>query len=264
MSVGVAGQGAKRSKKWAGYESAIAVHGPSGLHWDPRSNFAQPIPAFEMAADRLSRAADAILTGDYDLARELVLYAEIAELVDHAMAIMSKTANPEFIRWRPIDKTALAPRGRVDRRAFPSDILRQMFMRDGWRCRFCGCRVVRKEARDRMRQLLPDAIRWTASYGDHAGFFVLTGVADHAQRHGWGGPTDIDNLVTACQLCNYGRGEYFLEEVGLIDPRTRDPFPADGWDGLERMLKVPRPTLSVEPTSVVGINMGIWAKHLRS
>jgi hypothetical protein len=43
----------------------------------------------------------------------------------------------------------------------------------------------------------------------------------------------LENIVITCGPCNFGRVHYSLEEVGLIDPRTREPVRSK-WDGLER------------------------------
>lgn len=150
------------------YEKALAIHGPSSAHWAPRHNFfVQPVPALDTAADRLFHAANALRAGDYEMAREMVRQAEIPELVDHAVAPIMSTVRPDILRWRPIDATSLPPKGRVDNLSpSPSnrskamvEMLDKMYFRDGWRCRFCGCRVIRPEARDKMKALLPNCIR---------------------------------------------------------------------------------------------------------
>jgi hypothetical protein len=49
-----------------------------------------------------------------------------------------------------------------------------------------------------------------------------------------GGSNDLDNLVTACGPCQYGRGHWLLQECDLEDPRSYPPV-KDGWDGLTRL-----------------------------
>ncbi len=44
--------------------------------------------------------------------------------------------------------------------------------------------------------------------------------------------------MTACWTCQFGKDRYSLEELGLLDPRDRQPA-KDGWDGLERLLRRP-------------------------
>ncbi|MEL0166487.1 MAG: HNH endonuclease [Pseudomonadaceae bacterium] len=57
---------------------------------------------------------------------------------------------------------------------------------------------------------------------------------DHVVPHSHGGANDLDNLVVTCAACNFGKMEYTLDELGLIDPRTIPPIQSS-WDGLERV-----------------------------
>ncbi len=84
---------------------------------------------------------------------------------------------------------------------------------------------------------MPEVIRWGARSNErHAAFFALSASVDHLVPHARGGDGSLGNLVTACQSCNLGRGGWLIEEVGLIDPRTRPPA-IDAWDGLDRVLR---------------------------
>ncbi len=56
---------------------------------------------------------------------------------------------------------------------------------------------------------------------------------DHIVAHARGGDNSIDNMVITCAPCNYAKWNYLCEEIGLIDPRTREPMRST-WDGLER------------------------------
>ena len=86
-----------------------------------------------------------------------------------------------------------------------------------------------------MRAVLPGAIAWGESRGIyHEAFYALTAVPDHVVPHAHGGGNDLENLVTACWPCNFGRGSWSLGEVGLFDPRLRPPV-VDEWDGLGRL-----------------------------
>lgn len=200
----------------------------------PRTCFLPPIPELDIAADLLADAADALLAAQPERAGRLLRQADMPVLRDYALRIMGRED-----RWihRRRDVPGLpAATARVGRRMPPAAMERALYARDGWRCRFCGCRVVVKPARDRMRRLLRDAIRVDVAARDyHAAFLALTAVPDHVVPHSHGGGNDLDNLVTACWPCNNGRGAYRLEEMGLADPRSRPPL-VDAWDGLSRLL----------------------------
>lgn len=58
---------------------------------------------------------------------------------------------------------------------------------------------------------------------------------DHLVPHARGGNNDLKNIVITCAPCNYGRWNKLVEEVGLRDPRDREPVQST-WDGLERFL----------------------------
>jgi 5-methylcytosine-specific restriction endonuclease McrA len=60
-------------------------------------------------------------------------------------------------------------------------------------------------------------------------------VADHVVPHRLGGPTGLENLVSACPTCNYGKSWYTIEQLEIVDPRSREPH-RDQWDGLAALL----------------------------
>jgi 5-methylcytosine-specific restriction endonuclease McrA len=62
------------------------------------------------------------------------------------------------------------------------------------------------------------------------------GSHDHVLPLSYGGSNDLGNLVTACWVCQFGRGEWLIEDVRVSDPREREPL-RDEWDGLLRILK---------------------------
>jgi 5-methylcytosine-specific restriction endonuclease McrA len=202
--------------------------------WAPRACFLPPIPEVDRAAELLAEAADALLAANCALALERLRQADMPVVSNYATMIMGRY-DLNIHRKRNID-IDLQKGVRVKQRMPSPQVERSMYSRDGWRCRFCGCRVVLKPARDRMAKLLPGAIRLGPRAQDcHAAFLALSAVPDHIIPHTYGGTNDLDNLVTACWPCNNGRGSLTLNEVGLIDPRSRPPL-VDGWDGLGRML----------------------------
>lgn len=59
---------------------------------------------------------------------------------------------------------------------------------------------------------------------------------DHVLPHARGGNNDLSNVVITCAPCNFGRMDKLMEEIGVIDPRTRKAVDTD-WDGLERLIQ---------------------------
>jgi HNH endonuclease len=114
---------------------------------------------------------------------------------------------------------------------------RALHGRDGYHCRFCGIPVIHPDIRKYLHKLYPEAIPWGKSNAtQHAGFQCLWLQYDHVVPHSAGGENTLDNLVITCSACNYGKMNYTLEELGLMDPRG---FPAiqSQWDGLERVKR---------------------------
>lgn len=115
----------------------------------------------------------------------------------------------------------------------------QLLKRDGHFCRFCGIPVIRKEVRNKLHHIYPNAIPWGRSNNEqHAGFQALWVQYDHIIPHARGGQTTLENLIITCAPCNYGRMNYLLEEVGLTLKDKENPNPTS-WDGLERLFSTP-------------------------
>jgi 5-methylcytosine-specific restriction endonuclease McrA len=133
----------------------------------------------------------------------------------------------------------------------PPAIALDIYRRDGFRCRYCGCRIVAPQAQNIIAALLPGAVSWGSRDIElNAAFYTLKGVLDHVVPHANGGTSDPENIVVSCQPCNYGKGNYFLEQLGLLDPRLRNPI-VDDWDGLLRVLPLRPPASRHPPKRIV-------------
>ncbi len=216
-----------------------------------RACLAVPIPEAELAAGLLEQAADALLAGMSELARDRIRQADMPALRAFALDVMGG-------RWPAIPQRctiiADATAGRVPKRMPGAAETAIVLARDGWHCRFCGVRVIEPSIRDAMRRALPGAIPWKGpDRTKHAAFLALTASIDHVVPHSRGGHSTPDNLVTTCWPCNFGRGDGRLEEYGLRDPRERAPI-LNGWDGLRR-LRLYRPAM---PEAVADRSAEAW------
>jgi 5-methylcytosine-specific restriction endonuclease McrA len=202
-----------------------------------RNCFLPPIPELEEVAGILGNAADAILGGDLTEAKRLLIAANNPVIFNFAQQIMGPT-NPSIHGSPPRRPATQAVSGI---RMPQPRVQREIFQRDGWRCRFCGCRVVWAAARTVIGRVLPGTIPWpSTNVGRHSAFFALEASLDHIVPHSRGGNNDPFNLVAACQPCQFGRNDWTLEEVGLLDPWERPPI-IDRWDGLTRLEPLLRP-----------------------
>ena len=87
-----------------------------------------------------------------------------------------------------------------------------------------------------LNKIFPDVARWGRRNNDkHRGLSILESSIDHLIPHNRGGDNNPQNLVTACGPCQFGRGGWTIEEVGISDPLARNPI-IDSWDGLRRIL----------------------------
>lgn len=119
----------------------------------------------------------------------------------------------------------------------PARFERQVFKRDSYTCRYCGLRVIAKEVLVAFEKAVGTAeFRTVGSnlqqHGIVHGFKL---VADHVLPFKRGGRTAMENLITACPGCNYGKYHFTLKQLGLDDPFKRDPA-SNGWDGLTSLV----------------------------
>ena len=203
----------------------------------PRHCLRDPIPEIFQAAELLDRAVDAHLAGDHGKAGRLIAEADMPEVREWVESLWGSTA-PENHRVRTVEGAPpkLNESDRDPKQKADKAQERALIERDGYRCRFCGIPVVRKEIRTAMRRHYGNELPWGCRNSkQHAAFQCLWLQFDHLLPHSRGGRTDLDNLIVTCAPCNNGRSEWILEEVGLIDPRTRLALRTE-WDGLERFV----------------------------
>lgn len=189
--------------------------------------------AHAKAADLLAASADALLVEDRIRAAQLLVLADLPAINEHVMRLVSKmTLEIHRSTKRPVP---LPKDQRHPARMPPASVEWQIYERDGWRCRFCGMKVISRKARGVFVQAFPDETHWQVPEFDrHFALYALASSLDHVVPHSRGGINSEDNFVTACYGCQFGRGEWLLEEVEIEDPRLHPPV-VDGWDGLARL-----------------------------
>lgn len=194
-----------------------------------------PPPQIADAARYLDAAVTAHLYRDTSLADQLIRAADIPDIYRWLKPIWADSdlhlRLPHAARTPSVRKD-LRVKVRMPSRA-EKDLIHQ---RDGYVCRFCGIPVIRPETRARIRQAYPASLRWGRKEAQqHAAFQAMWAQYDHVLPHALGGTNDLDNIVLACAACNFGRGGYSLEDVGVEDPRQR-AIAKSHWDGLERFI----------------------------
>lgn len=200
----------------------------------PRRSFLQPIPEFSTAADLLGQAADAFLANDREKCAELLVLSDLRPLREFSY-LVAGPINPQIHRQSRNPQyqaiSVLPPRMPT------AATCRYVFTRDGWRCRYCESRVISSKARDVFRRVFPvQARRGRTNEDNHFGLATLTATVDHILPYRRGGTHELENLVTACGPCQFGRNQWTLEEVEIADPRQFGPI-VDDWDGLTRIVR---------------------------
>jgi len=98
----------------------------------------------------------------------------------------------------------------------------QVYARDGYICQYCSNPVFRPKDLMRIEHALGKshfAVSAKSNLERHGFIYTQRATADHVVPHNRGGETSLDNLVTSCWSCNYGKSGYTLWEIGLDDPR---------------------------------------------
>ncbi len=194
----------------------------------------EPISAIADAARFLDAAVSAHIAGKADLASELLVLADTSEVRDWTESLWGKYS--PYVQYRAVDHAppSVAKSERLHARMPTAAEKSTLRDRDGFHCRFCRIPVIRPNVRKRIHRAYPESVPWgTTNSSQHAGFQAMWLQYDHVLPHARGGDNNIGNIVVTCAPCNFARMNYTLEEVGLSDPRHREPVRSN-WDGLER------------------------------
>ena len=199
-----------------------------------RHSILKPIPELEVAAQLLDAAATAIISGEMQIAAELIKQANMPEIMTYAKRAVGPLS---FEVHRVLKRPKCLPRSERDPTRMPSAREQlNIFLRDGWRCRFCGTKVICKSARNVITRTFALETNWKSTeFQRHSALYAMASSLDHVEPHGRGGKNQFENFVTSCYCCQFGRGEWTIEEAELADPRCRPPL-VDDWDGLTRLV----------------------------
>ena len=110
----------------------------------------------------------------------------------------------------------------------------QIYKRDGYQCRYCGLRVIDTKSLLKMEKMVGKQIFRVKGKNSerHGVALALRATIDHVKPLSRGGRTRIDNLVTSCWSCNYGKLNATLEQLGITNPLKRRNNPNRYWNGL--------------------------------
>lgn len=116
--------------------------------------------------------------------------------------------------------------------------LRRLAERDGYRCGYCGIRVVEPAVLKKVQSVLGRDVFPSKTGGkgssnlDYHGIWMTIGLTlDHVKPFAIDADDSDGNLVTCCWSCNFGKYDYTLEELDLAWP-AQSKGVIDGWHGL--------------------------------
>lgn len=200
---------------------------------DYRKCLREPIPEIEVAAHLLKEAVSAHLRGERDVAEDLFRQADDKVIWNWLDSVWGKETAYNRPRRILNNPPAVPIEQRAKPRAATSETKRLIHQRDGRYCRFCKMPVIRSEVRTAICREYPAAVPWGGTNAtQHAAFQCMWVQYDHILPHARGGRSDLDNVYLTCAACNYGRGNYLLEEFDLMHPGSH-PVRQGDWDGLE-------------------------------
>jgi len=214
-----------------------------GAFWFDRTCLRDPVPEIFEAAMLLDRAISHHLRGDRDEAADLISRTDSERVRAFTESLWGKRSeNPDYLRLRHVpglpDTVAETERDPKEKPNAKDE--KDIVARWGRHCVYCGVPLIHNSVPKALRLCYPDLRIWgTNNRNDnqHAAFQLMWMQFDHVVPRSRGGRTDIENVVVSCAPCNYGKGNYMLEELGLLDPRLRPVVRTSSWDGLERLLK---------------------------
>ncbi|MBN8697152.1 MAG: HNH endonuclease [Bacteroidetes bacterium] len=119
----------------------------------------------------------------------------------------------------------------------PQKIQGAVFERDGYKCRYCGNKLLSQEFIRLFIKKLGSQLfqRGETNITTHGIIHIAWPVADHVIPWNKGGRTNLENLVSSCATCNYGKDGYTIEQLGIQNPFYREPIP-DKWNGLTNRI----------------------------
>ena len=143
------------------------------------------------------------------------------------------------IRQRHLGITKGVAREPRDSRIVPAKLEKEVLQRDNYLCRYCSLPLVAKSVLHAFSKLMgPESFRSIGKNLERHGIaMVFRANIDHVVPWNFGGQTVMDNLVSACQCCNYGKASFTLDQIGIDDPRQRPANDVSHWDGLTSLLQ---------------------------
>lgn len=186
----------------------------------------------------LEKAINAAITGERDYALQHLAesrHLEIREWFINSAQVAGHQRHAEL--GRPDADEPLIPKSMQDTRRVTVALARSVLERDGYLCRYCGIPVM-FTAEARKLEVLFGVEHFRLSKSNriaHGTLRAFYNSFDHVLPLSRGGTTSLDNLVTACYPCNFGKDNFTLKQLGLLPPGSAR---SEDWhDGFVSVLR---------------------------
>jgi hypothetical protein len=209
--------------------------GPDPDGW-PRTSLVRPPELAERFVDNFGQALQVVLEGDVLAAQATLAAMPSAEM--HAWWAHAERA--ATARSRTVRRLAGLPppeRRKGTRQRLADPTRWSCFEESGWRCRYCGVRLIDPRVLRALRPLVETPTMLFNNGGRKVlqhGAIVLHAAYDHVEAVASRGTNDPGNLVAACGPCQYGKVQHSLTDLKLDDPRKRPA--TKGWNGLLELV----------------------------
>ena len=191
----------------------------------------------ERYATVLQSAARAIVAGDPEQARLVLepIAGEIwmGKISGPARKTAERAVPAESVELPVPAESAALPVPARRKREVPNSVRAAVFIRDGFRCTFCGGRAVPRNVLVALSDAFPAEIPYNANYArgkTHPVYWALAPEADHVLAHARGGADDLANLTTLHATCNTLKSDLLVEDMAALHPGTASGTFA--WHGL--------------------------------
>ncbi len=205
--------------------------GTNSNTWSKESPLPKP-EWMNYEVDLFIKAVEAFKSGNKNLCLEIIGQIRTAEItewyIEHGQ--MSGRHRKLQLNIPPPETIDIDLRDPV---RSPAKLQKQVFERDSYHCRYCGGKLISQEFLKTFIKRLNSPLfsRGETNLNTHGIIHLTWPVADHVIPWNKGGRTSLDNLVSSCAPCNYGKDGYTIEQLGMIDPFER-PAKISDWDGL--------------------------------
>lgn len=211
---------------------------------EPERFMRAPLPyprEFDESIDRFIAAAKLASAGDVREARHRMNSIDHVSMVKWFDEIAQHAGD---VRYELISNARrYRKRAQSDKKRDMGDArMRRLAERDGYRCGYCGIRVVEPAVLKKVQSVLgrdffpsKTGEEGSSNLDYHGIWLTIALTLDHIKPFAIDADDSDANLVACCWGCNFGKYDYTLDELGLVRPAQGEGV-LDDWRGLRDVV----------------------------